>query len=145
MMDKIPVIKTLAVQATENNLERLCAFAKEVFGSHPGLRLSPEGLYHIELAVSEAVTNVIKYAYMDMPVGNVVLEIEIDGGVVTVRVRDKGACFDFEKTGLTLPDDEFAEGTRGIYLIRKVAESVRYGSEGPYNVLTMRFSSKEKV
>ncbi|MDP8247972.1 MAG: ATP-binding protein [Candidatus Tritonobacter lacicola] len=138
-MERDTLTKTIELPATVDNLESLCSFARKVCGSASTLALSEEQLYKIELAVSEAVTNVIKYAYPGAEVGTVVLELALDDDGVTIKVKDQGVGFDFEKAGEPPRDGVARESGLGIYIIRSVSESVRYRDEGPLHVLTMRF------
>ena len=139
-MDKDALTKTIELSATMDNLEPLCSFAKDTCRSYPALAYSGEELYKVELAVSEAVTNVIKYAYRGMDTGTVRMEVQPDSSGVTIKVKDRGIGFDFEKACRLPPPGLACEGGRGIYLIKSVADNVSYSDEGPFHVLTMRFS-----
>jgi|SRR2546423_566922 anti-sigma regulatory factor (Ser/Thr protein kinase) len=89
-----------------------------------GLSWPPGQLEDIVLAVSEAVTNAVKHAYLDQPPGMV----EIRGGVeatpggqrrVTIIVRDHG------RWRSAPPDDQHRH--RGIGLMRACMDTVTIG------------------
>ncbi len=94
--------------------------------------------YHLNLVVTEAVTNAIQYANPD-EAGNTVrifLSIENDKRLC-VRVYDNGSGFDLE--AVPTPDfDDLSERGRGIFLIRSLMDTVEYRKTECGNVLEMK-------
>lgn len=142
VMGRDTLTKTIELPATVDNLEPLCSFVREVCRPASTPALSEEELYKIELAVSEAVTNVIKYAYPGAEVGTVVLDVALDDEGVAIKVKDRGVGFDFDEAGDPPRDGVAREGGMGIYIIKSVTGNVSYGDEGQFHVLTMRFGAK---
>lgn len=92
---------------------------------------SVEDTDQIELAVDEACTNVVKYAYRDEITGlsKIDLLITIDNQKTTIVVRDHGQGFDV--ANVPEPDmekylAEFRSGGLGIYLMKSLMDEVSY-------------------
>ena len=103
-------------------------------GMDPSLALS------VNLALEEAVTNVLLYAY---PKGeDAVADIEAfaSKGSVRIILSDSGVPFDPTKTDTadtSLGVEERPIGGLGIFLVRQIMDSVEYRYEGGKNILTM--------
>lgn len=92
--------------------------------------------YHINLVLTEAMTNAIKYGQAGDPDTLVHIVINITDDEIIIKVKDFGQGFDIND----VPPPRF-EGLedrgRGIYLIRSLMDTVCYlkGCEG--NILMM--------
>lgn len=103
----------------------------------------------VELAMDEALTNVIRHAYAEQSEhGTVVVLLEKDADQLTIRLRDWGNTFSPDwKTDLDV--DQMAKdkkrGGLGLFIIQRVMDEVDYRRcpQG-YNELTMvkHFSAK---
>ncbi|AOS84176.1 hypothetical protein BIU88_08560 [Chlorobaculum limnaeum] len=88
-----------------------------------------------ELAVSEAFTNSATHddACANMP--TVTLTFEFEERQLTVSVRDANEPFSIETPA---PDIEnYPENGYGLWIIRKVMDSVTYRREGNSNIISM--------
>jgi sigma-B regulation protein RsbU (phosphoserine phosphatase) len=98
-----------------------------------------EGLAHqIKLAVEEAVTNVIDYAYPNGTEGNIDITIEADESRIRFILSDSGAEFDptgVSKADTTLTVDERPIGGLGVFLVRNLMDSINYERSEGKNVL----------
>ena len=93
------------------------------------------------VAVEEVFVNVARYAYGDGE-GDVTLGIGFDAGSreITFRMSDKGTPFDPLKKpdpDITLSAEEREIGGLGIFITKKIMDSVSYSYENGENVLTM--------
>lgn len=93
----------------------------------------------ILLAIEEACTNVIRHAYLYAP-GTIGLKINILSDRAIFVITDSGRAFDFDAADA--PDlDRYVETSRkgglGLYLIRKIMDSVQYQSRPGENRLTL--------
>ena len=96
--------------------------------------------HKIKLAVEEAVTNCIEYAYPSDTVGNVTVTIEADDSKIRFIISDSGADFDptkVSKADTTLSVDERPIGGLGILLVRNLMDSINYERTEGKNVLRM--------
>jgi serine/threonine-protein kinase RsbW len=126
--------------------EHLPRFAPRSHSNLSYSRKLPKGgfqeadLYQIELAIGEAVVNIIHYAYEDEDG-----YIEIDCGhckeSFTVIISDRGAPFNPLNVGKILdvqPNIENVSiGGYGIFFILKAMDEVKYSREDGKNILTL--------
>ena len=94
----------------------------------------------LNLALEEAVTNVILYAYPDGIDGLVDIEAYIREDCLEFILSDSGKPFDptaAPEADITLGVDERKIGGLGIYLVRNIMDTVSYRYEKGKNILTM--------
>jgi len=94
----------------------------------------------LNLALEEAVTNVMMYAYPEGTVGLVIVEASLEEDTLVFVLRDKGKPFDptaAPEADITLGVEERPIGGLGIFLVRQIMDSVRYVREGDENVLIL--------
>jgi len=92
--------------------------------------------YQLNLVLTEAMTNAIKYGAPENSEEKVHILISVGENELLIRIYDCGQGFDINE--IPAPDFEKLEDRgRGIFLIRSLMDSVQYvkGSEG--NVLVM--------
>lgn len=101
--------------------------------------------FQLHLALDEAVSNVVNYAYgelQDMPV-TIEAEKSTDNGrsSLVIRIIDNGLEFnpleEAPEVDVTLNAEERQIGGLGIFLIRQVMDEVRYERLSDQNRLTM--------
>ncbi len=93
--------------------------------------------YHLNLVLTEAATNAIKYGSPGEPEGTIRIYIGLEDKDLVVRVYDHGQGFDLE----AVPAPDFAdlnERGRGLFFIRTLMDSVDYRKAESSNVLEMR-------
>ncbi len=116
-------------------IEETCA----EFGASPSLTMS------INLALEEAVTNVIMYAYPDNGV-SATFFVDFDyarDGVATWRIVDTGKPFDptaKEDADLTLDVMDRPIGGLGIFMVKEIMDEVSYVREDGQNILIMKIN-----
>lgn len=104
--------------------------------------VAQEQMFNINLAVEEAVVNVMSYAYGEktrMPIDIVARKLT-DG--LEITISDHGCAFDptqVDAPDLTLSVEERPIGGLGIMLVRKLTRSVAYKREDDCNILTLVF------
>ena len=94
----------------------------------------------INLALEEAVTNVMLYAYPHDKSGQVLIEAEKTDTAVTFVISDSGTAFDptaQPPADITLSAEERAIGGLGIHLVRQIMDSIAYRREDGRNILTL--------
>jgi len=124
----------LSLPADKKYLGLLGNVVQEVCHQVPGLSASTG--YNVQLAVDEAVVNVITHAYHDDPTGRIDLVFDICADRLIIRVRDWGLGFDPDE--LPDPDPTHPEASGyGIYLIRRLMDEVVYQAASDGNCVTM--------
>ena len=120
----------------KNDVAELAALPEFV----ESLGLDAQTTTNLNLALEEAATNVVLYAYDAPGTGTVDIHATIKDHMVRITLSDEGKPFDPTKAGdpdITLPGDERPIGGLGIFLIRKLMDSVKYERKDGKNVLVM--------
>ena len=94
----------------------------------------------LNLALEEAVTNVIMYAYPEGTDGLVDIEAIIREHSLSFVISDSGQPFDptaQPDADVTIGVEERQVGGLGIYLVRSIMDSVSYERDGGKNILSM--------
>ncbi len=138
-------MKVLADITVPAKLESLEWLVKSATGSALQCGLAGESLYAVELVTEEAVVNVFKYAYPQGE-GKVRLRCIEDGDRFVIEVTDWGVLFD--ATAQPAPDltsslEERPLGGRGIYLIKKMTDEMRYTRKDRQNILSLFIRREE--
>ncbi len=102
--------------------------------------LAREHAFGIDLAVAEALTNIMSYAYCDVARHDIVIELRARPDQIRVRIEDDGVPFN----PLDLPVEEEAQNLdeaqpngRGIPLMRSFMSELEYVRHDNRNVLNM--------
>ena len=102
--------------------------------------LAPALAARINLALEEAVCNVIMYAYPEGTAGTMDLDAVRDGNRLRFTLSDRGKAFDptaAPQADLSAPLEDRPIGGLGIHLLRSIMDSIRYQRQDGMNVLTM--------
>ena len=94
----------------------------------------------LNLAMEEAVVNVMTYAYPAGTVGDVDIDAEFDNGTLTFVLSDSGTPFDPTQANdpdLTLQAEDRPIGGLGIFLVRQIMDQVEYHYRDGKNILTL--------
>ena len=94
----------------------------------------------LNLALEEAVTNVILYAYPEGTEGEVFVDAAAADTAITFTITDGGKPFDptsREEVDINAPLEERPVGGLGIHLVRRIMDDVRYERRGERNVLIL--------
>jgi sigma-B regulation protein RsbU (phosphoserine phosphatase) len=94
----------------------------------------------LNLALEEAVVNVMSYAYPEGTVGTVDIDAEANGQEIAFILSDSGSAFDptqKEEVDTTLSAEERSIGGLGIHLIRQIMDDVKYERKDDKNILTL--------
>ena len=95
----------------------------------------------INLALEEAVVNVINYAYPKGKRGHVEISSRVEGNRLLLTIKDSGAPFDptqAAEADTTTDLRRRAIGGLGIYLVRNLMDDMKYErTDDGYNMLTL--------
>ena len=115
--------------------------------THLSARNVPPGLIGtVELALAEALNNIVEHAYAPDRPGEILLAVALTRDRLRCTLRDRGEPL----PDMTLPDDDppnpgmareaLPEGGFGWFLIREMTEGLCYMRTGNENILTLEFA-----
>jgi len=110
----------------------------------------PDRINEIELALEEALVNIISYAYPD---SNAIGNVEIccwlnDKSLFIIEIKDSGIPFDALKKDDPELSTELSErevGGLGIYLIKQFMDDVKYRREKGHNILNFAVIKRDST
>lgn len=103
--------------------------------------LSDTDTMHMNLAVEEAVVNVMTHAYPSTDEGSVAIAVSTDDKWLTFTISDSGKPFDpttYPEPDITLPTEERPVGGLGIHLMRCHTDALHYERRDGRNILSLR-------
>jgi serine/threonine-protein kinase RsbW len=132
----------IVLQAQVHELGRLSQWLAELCEAH---QLSPRLAAHVDLCLTEIVTNCIIHGYARTPAPSdaVIVSFSRQGAQLVWGIDDRGAAFDPLTHVLDpLPTslEEAKVGGSGLRLVRRFADRLNYRREGGINHLTVVFS-----
>ena len=136
-MKELVFDETLTISNKISEITRLNAFVKS---SAQTIGIEATLANKIKLAVEEAVTNIIDYAYPDGAEGTIKIAIEADANAIRFVITDTGIEFDptsVTKADTTLSIEERPIGGLGIFLVRNLMDSINYERIDGKNVLRL--------
>jgi sigma-B regulation protein RsbU (phosphoserine phosphatase) len=129
--------ETLEIESDLNELARVREFVRNFCSRAPAELLDRSRIDLIELAVNEAVVNVIKHAYRNEPGKPIRIEAQLAPDQLMFRLVDWGSSFD----PAAVPPPAF-DGSQdhgfGVYIINQAVDEVAYTqTENGENYATM--------
>lgn len=102
--------------------------------------LPPAMVMQLNLALEEAFTNVVNYAYADDEPHTIEIIFTKEGRDLLITIIDDGQPYDptaKEDPDIRLPAEERKIGGLGIFLIKKVMDNIAYRRENNKNKLVL--------
>jgi len=108
--------------------------------------LPPAEGMSVNLALEEAFTNIVNYAFEDEGLHEIEMAFSLKGDELMITITDDGKHYDPTKhadpdTGLPAADRPI--GGLGIFLIRKIMDEVHYQRKGNVNQLILTKNIKQ--
>lgn len=129
-------MNTLTVKAIPKSIEDITDFANKVLEQHECPKMI---IAKIDIVIDEIVSNVCSYAYQDDK-GELTFEIGISGCSVQLIFKDSGQPFDPLENpdpNVRIPPSRKKVGGLGIYMTKKMMDSVEYRFDNGENILTI--------
>lgn len=136
--------KEIVISNKMEEIDNVAAFIEEIGDE---LSLSPSVVMSINLAIEEAIANVIMYAYPKGEDNKITLTAEHKNGELVFVLTDSGVAFDPTKVAeadITKSAEERPIGGLGIFLIRKIMGEVSYKRINGENKLEMKKKLTDK-
>jgi serine/threonine-protein kinase RsbW len=115
----------LEIGSDFRELRRARKFVRDFCGMPSRPWLDEERIARMELAVNEALTNIIRHAYHGRADQRIQIEAEVFSDHVTVRLHHLGVSFD-PRNALPPSFDGSRESGFGIYLINSSVDHLRH-------------------
>ncbi len=129
--------ETLTIKNDIHEIKRFSEFIKSAVGK---LDIDASLAKKLQLAVEEAVVNVINYAYPAETKGDITINMLFNGHALHFQIIDEGVAFDptaKQKTDTSLSVEDRQIGGLGILLLRELMDSINYERTDGKNVLTL--------
>lgn len=101
----------------------------------------------VELAVAEAVNNIIEHAYQEQDTGVIELNVEYTKAWLRIKIIDdglpmpEGVAPQGRQHNLNVEIDDLPEGGFGWFLIRELTQNLEYTRAAARNVLTFEIQT----
>ena len=131
----VPCSHRLVLKNSVDQISLLPAFVQEAVKAS---KLNSELEGSLNLALEEAVTNVVLYAYPEGTEGDVIIDAAVTDKALTFTITDTGKPFDptaRPDVDINAGVEERPVGGLGIHLVRQIMDDVRYERRGNKNVL----------
>lgn len=126
-----------AISAKNEELEKLSADIGEILKEE---KFSPEFILNVQLALEEIIVNIARHGYCK-EAGLIGIRFETSPEGMSIEISDSAPKFN----PLMMPEpdveadlDEREIGGLGIFLVRKVMDSVSYRYENQKNILLLK-------
>jgi serine/threonine-protein kinase RsbW len=86
-------------------------------------------IFHVQMAVDEACSNVIEHAYGGQDKGDITLSCDCNGKEWVIFIRDTGRAFDpslVPEPNLNANVDDIKTGGLGLYFMRQLMDEVEF-------------------
>ncbi len=130
--------RTITLHNDVNEVPQLAAFVDDVCEA---LGFDAPTVMQMNLAMEEAVVNVMNYAYPAGTVGNIRIDAVASEERLKFVITDSGSPFDPTEQAVvdtTLGVDDRPIGGLGIHLVRQLMDSINYERIDGKNILTLR-------
>ena len=136
--------RTIELNNDIAEIPQLSAFI-DSFAEEAGLDFSLT--MSLNLAMEEAVVNVMEYAYPEGTVGKVNISASAEGDDVEFVISDSGTAFDptaKDEVDIDLGAEDRHIGGLGIHLVRNIMDDIKYERKDGKNILTL-YKNKNNV
>jgi serine/threonine-protein kinase RsbW len=135
---------------TASRPENLADIARFIAGATAHLGLDERETFDVQVAVDEACTNIMRYAYGPDGEGPIELCCELQDDACVITIHDWGRAFDpsaVPEPDVTSPLHKRKLGGLGLYFMRKLMDEVRFefdAEKGNYLTMVRRRRSKSE-
>ena len=123
-----------------NDISNIPLLAEFVEAIAEELELDMEISMSLNLALEEAVVNVMNYAYPKDTKGDILIDALTDDDRLKFVITDQGVAFDptaKDEVDTSLSAEERPIGGLGIHLVRQLMDNIEYERKDGSNILTL--------
>ena len=129
---------SVALPGAMDSLYSLISFVTSYAGEHG---FAGEKISAVELALEEVLVNIIKHAYEESGLEDLIeINCGTDDGSLVIEIIDSGKPFDIfsvREPDIYADIDERRIGGLGIFFVKNLMDDVRYRREDGRNILTL--------
>lgn len=128
------------VRSLTNDFGQLAEASREVRAHLDECGVAEELVHAVDLALEELVGNTIRHGCTPGHAHHIRLAVTVDTRAVRVTLRDDGLPFDPTRAPFPAPPTTVADtpiGGRGILMVRRLIDDMRYRREDGDNVLEL--------
>lgn len=132
-------VKTKHIEI-DKQIGNLAILGKKIDDMAREWKIPKSSAMNIHLAVEEAVSNIILYAFPNTDNHKITISVTLENKKLTIIIIDDGIPFNplkKEQPDITLPADERNVGGLGIFLILNIMDEVTYDRKNNQNILTL--------
>ncbi len=129
---------TLRLENKISELDKIRDTLEEISASWG---LPPQISMSVNLALEEAFTNIVNYAYNDKERHEITFDFLMQNNMLHIAIRDDGRPYDptgRDEPDIALPAEDRPIGGLGIFLIKKIMDEVKYERNGETNQLFLK-------
>jgi len=127
----------LEISSDMANLERVSDFVLDMARQS---NFTEQITDHVQMAVDEAVTNVMEHAYGGRTDGKIAIECRVTADELQIEIRDRGEPFDpdtIREPNIHSPLSERTIGGLGVFFMRKLMDHVEFSHNRRGNLTRM--------
>lgn len=124
----------------ENKVGELPSLAKKIEVLAEKWELPQALVMNVNLAIEEALTNIIFYAFTDSDKHQIKISVSLNNKGLTIKISDNGIPFNplsQNQPDISLPALERPVGGLGIFLISQIMDKMNYTRQNNQNILTL--------
>lgn len=125
----------------DNNIDEIARITQFIEELGMTLQLPLGVTMSVNLAIEEAITNIIKHAFPQGKQSDITLRANVAPGVLTFLIIDEGLSFDPTENSTTADaaplEQRLTEGL-GLFLIRRTMDQIEYDVINGQNQLTLK-------
>jgi serine/threonine-protein kinase RsbW len=124
----------------ENRIEEIPVLAEKIERLAEKRNLPGKVTMNINLALEEALSNIIYYAFSDNKKHLINISLSVENKKLTIKIIDDGIPFDptlQKEPDISLAVEDRPVGGLGILLISKIMDTVKYSRDKNLNILTL--------
>ena len=141
----MPDVRRLVVPGRYENIPTITMFVGEAAQASG---LDDTAMFHCQMAVDEACTNVIEHAYGGEDRGDIEVACFVEPGQCRIEVIDHGEAFnpaDVAEPVVSADVNEMHAGGIGLHLMRQLMDEIHFTFGKDSNVLVMVKAGTQKV
>lgn len=133
-----PVVSRLSVPGHLDQIKIVREFAKDYLRR---INAGDQDQMQTQLVLEEICSNLVRHSFLPGANQNIVVELQLEGNILEIKVFDKGMPFDPTKhTDLSLAElmQQQRKGGLGLRIVKQLSTNIDYYQDGDLNVCKLQ-------